>query len=389
MTQHGAAAFALCCGSVFVGAAEPAFAASFTLLHSFQGAEGADPLAGLIAARGLLYGTTFRGGAANDGTVFSLNPTPGATKLVYSLSGGKNAATPLAGLTYVGGVLYGATTYGGASGNGTVFSLDPKTGAEHVVYSFPGGAGGAHPQASLLYKGGVLFGTTTNGGAAGFGTVFSIVLKTGHERVLYSFLGGSDGAYPFATLLNVGGTLFGTTEGGGSASCTPNGCGTVFSVAPVTGTETVVHAFQGGSDGASPYGGLIVVGGLLYGTTTDGGGTGCTHGCGTVFSLDPASGAEKIAYAFQNNGDGATPIGNLASIGGILFGVTQVGGANIYGSIFALNPATGALTSLYSFTGGSDGANPYGGLIAFDGVLYGTTQVGGANRDGTVFSVAP
>ena len=95
-----------------------------------------------------------------------------------------------------------------------------------------------------------------------------------------------------------------------------------------------------------------------------------------------------MVYAFQNTGDGANPFG-LVNTGGLLYGITQVGGAQSFGSVYSLNPATAALTTLYSFTGASDGANPYGGLATADGLLYGTTQAGGAVHDGTVFAITP
>jgi uncharacterized repeat protein (TIGR03803 family) len=137
--------------------------------------------------------------------------------------------------------------------------------------------------------------TTREGGGScfgGCGTVFSIDLSTGTETVLYTFLGGTDGANPTSALLNVGGILYGTTGGGGAACPAISGCGTVFSLNPQTGTETVLHAFMDGTDGSGPSGPLIDVGGTLYGITYAGGGatfpTPCFGtGCGTIFSYTP------------------------------------------------------------------------------------------------------
>jgi len=161
----------------------------------------------------------------------------------------------------VGGTLYGTTYWGGATDNGTVFSVTPS-GAESVIYSFKGGSDGGNPSAGLISVGGTLYGTTYGNPAIGNGTVFSVT-PSGTETVLYSFKGGSDGAGPRAGLLEFNGLLYGTTLGGG------NGNGTVFNVT-LAGTETVVHSFQGGSDGKDPQAALINVHGTLYGTTING-----------------------------------------------------------------------------------------------------------------------
>jgi len=166
-----------------------------------------------------------------------------------------------------------------------------------VVYSFKGGSDGAEPQAGLIEVGGALYGTTFLGGTAcgyedGCGTVFQIT-TAGVEKVLHSFGNGSDGTFPRAPLIDVGGTLYGTTQYGGSTVCgesEANHCGTVFKIT-VAGEETVLHSFKGGKDGATPVAGLIAIGNTLYGTTVSGG-TGtddpCIHvpaGCGTLFSI--------------------------------------------------------------------------------------------------------
>jgi len=200
------------------------------------------------------------------------------------------------------------------------------------------------------------------------------------EAVVYSFQGGSDGDGPTAGLINVGGTLYGTTFGG-------TGCGTVFSVTQA-GVEKVLHYFSClGTDGQNPEGGLIDVGGTLYGVTESGG----ALGAGTVFSITRA-GFEKVLYSFGTSGgyDGGTPSGALINVGGTLYGVATNGGANFLGTVFSVTPA-GVENVLYSFTGKADGAGPVGGLIEVNGTLYGTTENGGgrcANSGcGTVFSV--
>ena len=399
MLRTYAAAIALCCAAL-EGAAAPAQADNFQLLYAFTGGRHGDhPYASLLKVGGRLYGTTIGDGAFGGGTVFSLDPATGDEKLVYSFGRGHDAAFPYASLLNVGGTLYGTTITGGAFGHGAVFSLSPKTGAEAVVYSFQSGSDGAGPQASLIDVGGTVYGTTTFGGGStackyGCGTVFSLNPTTGAETVVYYFQGGSDGAGPGASLINVGGMLYGTTNNGGNTNCYA-GCGTVFSLDPTTGTETILHAFRRIGDGAYPSAaGLVAVGGRLFGTTTNGGSTNCTEGCGTVFSMNLTTGVEKVVYPFPGGSDGDSPFAGLIKAGGTLYGTTLFGGAADRGTVFSMNPKTGAETVLYSFQGDGDGDNPYAGVIDVGGTLYGTTGYGapkncGGTSCGTVFGLTP
>jgi uncharacterized repeat protein (TIGR03803 family) len=290
---------------------------------------------------------------------------------------GRNKLLAVARLTDVRGTLYGTTQSGGAGtgicGCGTVFKLNPKTTVYRVVYSFPMG-GGEFPLGGLTNFIGTLYGTTQRGGTDGNGTVFSINPMTGAEAGLYSFQNNSsDGANPQAGLINVKGTLYGTTYAGGGTGCAfSQGCGTVFSINPTTGDEAVVHSFQNdGTDGFSPYAGLINVKGMLYGTTYDGGGTGCVNnlGCGTVFSINPTTGAEAVVHSFQGfPTDGNEPAAGLIEVKGTLYGTTSAGGANGYGTVFSINTATGVEKLVYSFQNdGADGYFPQAGLINVDG----------------------
>jgi uncharacterized repeat protein (TIGR03803 family) len=274
-------------------------------------------------------------------------------------------------------------------------------GSYKVLHAFQGGSDGSWPLASVIDVGGTLYGTTFQGGGAstchgphgvvyGCGTVFSLNLTTGAENVVYSFQGGSDGRGPSAGLIKLGDKLYGTTLlGGGSATCIwrgqRHGCGAVFSVNPTTGAERVVYSFQGGSDGAFPMASLIDVGRTLYGTTYAGG----TPGYGTIFSLNPTTGAETVVHAFRNSDDGAYPQASLIDVGGTLYGTTARGGPSGDGTVFLQNPATGVETVVYPFRGGSDAEYPEASLIDVGGILYGTTFQGGASGCGTVFSLNP
>ena len=233
----------------------------------------------MIDAEGQLYGTTYNGGADNDGTVFRVS-TSGNEKVLYNFffyypSGGNVAAN----LVDVKGTLYGTTELGGSgtsAGYGTLYSIS-TTGTEKLLHGFDG-SDGYYPAAGLINVNGTLYGTTEGGGAYGNnGTAFSVTTSRS-LTALHSFGSGSDGSSPWASLLNVGSTLYGTTEAGGMY-----GKGTVFSMS-LTGTdEKVIHDFGYGSDGARPLAGLIDVKGTLYGTTSAGG----TYGDGTVFALTP------------------------------------------------------------------------------------------------------
>jgi uncharacterized repeat protein (TIGR03803 family) len=166
--------------------------------------------------------------------------------------------------------------------------------------------------------------------------VFRIDLTTGAFGVVYAFGGGSDGSEPAPALINFHGTLYGTTGSGGGAACQGSGCGTVYSIDPNTGAEAVIYAFAGGSDGAGPAG-VVDLHGTLYGATDNGGGTGCGVGCGTVFSLDPGTGAEAVLYAFTGGNDGSFPMAGLTTRHGLLYGEATTGAA-IYGTVFQLTP---------------------------------------------------
>ncbi|MGD0191292.1 MAG: choice-of-anchor tandem repeat GloVer-containing protein [Rhizomicrobium sp.] len=400
---------ALLAGMIACAFSQPAsavHAAKYTekVVWSFgSGTDGSQPVAGLIDVKGMLYGTTGAGGGSGRGAVFTLDPSTGAENVLYSFCSQQNCtdgADPGAGLIDTKGVLYGTTEVGGANGRGTVFSLDPGTGNESALYSFcsqQNCADGAAPQAGVIDVNGTLYGTTFVGNNIG-GTVFSLDPGTGAETVLYSFCSQmfcTDGFEPAAGVIDVKDMLYGTTSQGGANTngCNEEGCGEVFSVDPDTGAETVIHSFGDGADGQIPLAGLIDVNGTLYGTT-DNGGANTNHlcngwlgidSCGAVFALNPKTGKEKAIYSFcslKNCKDGANPVAGLIAVRGTLYGTTTDGGSGSCngfgcGTVFSIDPKTGVETVLYSFAGGGDGANPQAGLINVKGSLYGTTFEGG------------
>jgi uncharacterized repeat protein (TIGR03803 family) len=311
---------------------------------------------------------------------------------IHVFKGGNDGAGPYAGLISDGaGNTYGTTSGGGGGcadgGCGTVFELT-KNKKQSVLYAFKGGSDGSSPDGSLMLDvSGTLYGTTLTGGGTGCGgygcgTLFKLA-PDGTETVLYAFQGSSDGYQPGGNVvMDQSGDLYGTTAGGGTynATCT-GGCGTIFELRP-DGTKITLYEFQGGNDGEGPSGDLISdSSGNLYGTTSLGGEQ-CNvskFGCGTVFKITP-SGKETILYAFQGGIDGFEPFGGVVADGaGNLYGTTLEGGAEgCCGVVFEVPAVGGSETTLYSFRGGSDGEWPAAGVVRdSDGNLYGTTEVGG------------
>jgi uncharacterized repeat protein (TIGR03803 family) len=210
--------------------------------------------------------------------------------------------------------------------------------------------------------------------------VYAVDPATGAETVLHSFGSSSDGQFPYSGLININGTLYGTTALGGA-----RGVGVVFSVNPMNGAEAVVHSFGKGGDGRYPSASLINVKGTLYGTTSAGG----IYGGGSVFSVNPQTGSETVLHSFGNGTDGQSPLASLLDVNGTLYGTTWDGGIYGYGIVFSLNRKTGAESVLYSFGNGADGQSPSGALINLSGTFYGTTSAGGSYGEGTVFSITP
>ncbi|MBV9718073.1 MAG: hypothetical protein JOZ77_02055 [Candidatus Eremiobacteraeota bacterium] len=352
---------------------------NFKTLLDFDGSyAGAGPGAGLIALPPNFYGTTTAGGLFGYGIVFRLT-ADGKEKVLHSFHyDGYYSAAPL---LRRGKTFYGTTAGGGSHSSGSVFSLDAN-GRENWVYDFKGAPDGEAPYAGLVELGGTLFGTTEYGGSGGAcgnytcGTVFQIS-TSGHERVIYSFQGGGDGENPLDGLINLNGKLYGTAYGGRYKG------GIVFSLT-AAGKKTVIYNFRNTpSDGQEPNG-LVALGGKLYGTTVFGG----TENEGTVFSVSLA-GKEQVLHSFGASSglDGSNPQTALIAYNGQLYGTSSQGGVGRNGIVFEIS-TTGSLKVLHSFTG-PDGSDPIGSLLEVGGKLYGTTFGGGNDDDGVVFELTP
>jgi uncharacterized repeat protein (TIGR03803 family) len=371
-----------------------AAAQSFQVLHAFQGgSDGGIPIGGMAFDKyGNLFGTTRYGGVgigSGFGIVFKIDAITGHFLNLHNfLEGppGYDGLMPYGGLFYKSGYFYGTTFIGGANSDGVVFKVGESGGGRYShLHVFAGDTDGAAPEAGVVLDRatGNVFGTTYYGGivgcALGCGTIF--VIAQNQERVVYSFGGGNDGAHPTAPLVeDKAGNFYGTTVEGGAY-----GYGTVFKL-NTSGRETVLHAFNY-NDGGAPTSGLLVDRfGNLYGTTSGGG----PNRGGTVFKLSP-DGTETVLHSFSGPSDGAQPLaGLIKDASGNFYGTTVAGGNTCYpsgcGTVFKLAP-DGTLTVLYKFTGASDGANPYAGLVLRKGILYGAASSGGAYGYGTIFTI--
>jgi uncharacterized repeat protein (TIGR03803 family) len=370
-----------------------------TVMHSFglSATDGNGPLNVIQASDGNFYGITEYGGTYNNGTIFKI--TPGGVESVILSFGAPtgnfldDGEAPLGGIMQASdGNFYVTTTSGGQYGNGTVNKVGPD-GTETLLHSFAGGNDGAYPEAALIQStDGNLYGTTSGGGASGNGTVFRIT-PAGDLTNLYSFAGGVDASSPVTALVQASdGNLYGTTSGGG------NGWGTVFKIAP-SGAETVVYSFTNTTDGAHPSGALIQGSdNNLYGLTEEGGQNFPNGTVGGVLFKLSLTGALTVVHSFGASGDGDDPSGRLLQgSDGSLYGTTNgIPGSPIsgpYGTVFKVT-ATGSETVLYSFKGGLDGDEPRAGIIlGSDGAFYGTTFYGGTSNNalgtGTVFKLVP
>jgi uncharacterized repeat protein (TIGR03803 family) len=351
---------------------------SLTELHSFAlfDPAGTGPAAGLVRdASGNLYGTTEDGGPSNAGTVFRLSPGGAFTVLhVFSQSDG---AFPQAELLLDGtGRLYGTTPYGGPDGRGTVFGMSTDGTGFAVLHAFAA-VGPGRPSSSLVRDAaGKLCGTTSEGGESGGGIVFRLEADGSGFTILHS-LSYFEGSHPFGGLTVDGaGAFYGTASDGGAT-----GNGTVFQLSP-QGVLSVLHSF--GRDGLHPQGGLALdQSGRLHGTTAYGG----ARGSGGVFTWDPAGGF-RLRHSFdQALREGVLPASTpVLDSSGNLYGTAQGGGTEGHGTVYKLAPDD-ELSILHSFAG-PDGANAYAG-VTFDagGRLCGTTTDGGPFEQGVAYCV--
>jgi uncharacterized repeat protein (TIGR03803 family) len=362
-------------GTVFRIATNGTFAA----LYAFPGLNDGQAASALVhGGDGKYYGTTQYGGANGDnGTVFKIT-TNGPLINLYSFTGGDDGANPLAGLVQGSdGNFYGTASAGGVFGEGSIFEITPD-GTPTILYSFMGASDGSYPNSALVPgRDGNFFGTTSVGDGQN-GTIFK-VSTNGDLDTLYSFTGELDGTQPNGVVRGVDGNFYGTTSDGGT-----NSSGAFFMMT-AGGSLTVLYSFTGGNDGGFPLTSLVQGGdGNFYGTTSQGG---AGAGNGTVFQITP-NGALATLYSFNGDTDGDSPSGLLAGTDGNFYATTADGGTNGDGAIFKLTPG-GMLTNLYSFTNGADGGSPSTSLVqGGDGSFFGTTASGADGGFGGIFHLS-
>jgi len=365
-------------------------AQTFATLHSFDGSDGEFPFAALIqGTNGILFGTTNEGAGSSGGTAFQIT-TGGVLTTLYSFCSQIDCADgehPSTLIQATDANFYGTTCCGGANGHGTVFRINPVRELT-VLYSFCAQSGctdGNGPLTALVQgSDGNLYGTAASGGELGWGTAFKITLS-GRLTTLHSFA-FTEGSGPSTPLIQAAdGNFYGTAAGGGAFG----NMGTVYMITPA-GSLTTLHSFNG-TDGNTPN--RLVRGrdGNFYGTTNSGGAN--IH-YGTVFKIT-SRGTLTTLYSFcsqSNCADGEFPRDLNSATDGAFYGTTVGGGSNGgLGTIFKID-SSAALTTLYNFcsqSGCADGSNPHGALVqGTDGKFYGTTENGGTNRRGTVFSLS-
>ena len=328
---------------------------------------------------GNLYGTTDSGGSAGWGIVYQLEPN-GKETVLHTFTGEEDGGSPESNLARdAQGNLYGTNT-SGAGSYGVVFKLTP-TGQFTTLHTFTGGTGGAEAESGVsLDTQGNLYGTTFVGGAFNAGMVYEIDIFN-QFTVLYNFTGGVDGGFPNGGLvLDAEGNLYGTAGAGGQY-----GLGVIYKLSP-SGQQTVLYSFTGGADQAHPWAGVVLdAQGTLYGTNLGL----YSPQVGTVFSLTKA-GTFTTLHTFTGTPDGCNPYGGVTlDAAGNLYGTTQTCGSAGYGVVYKISP-DGQETILHNFANAGDGRNPQSGVtVDSQGVVFGTTQVGGARNAGVIFKIVP
>lgn len=377
-------------------------------LYSFSPPpDGNSPVSDMMLVGSLMYGTTYGGGKANLGTVYSVNPSsPPGEHVVYSFRGAPDGAIPEAGITPYNGALYGTTFFGGRRGSGcftdrgcgTVYTI--ANGSEAVLHEFKGAPrDGANPVTGVHMIGGTFYGTTKYGGRQNFGVLYSLT-PTGAEKVLHDFTGGpGDGAYPVGNLVPLPAkcttdcSVYGVTAAGGKSNV-----GTLFeftTTATSVSYKGVIHSFTT-SEGDSPVG-LTSNGATIYGAASSDG----QNNRGSLFQYDtqePPQRAFSVIHAFKGfNGDGAVPLARPIYSRGVLYGTTREAGN---GTIYKMILLNSQECQIYRFGAPPDGQRPVAPLAVDNNskppTLFGTTIEGGlyANKTsndgyGTVFVISP
>lgn len=346
--------------------------AQFTKIYDFNGVtSGQYPEGDLISDGTFLYGVTSAGGVSSQGTIFKILPDGTSYQKLFDFTGA-NGSGPAGTLLYDGTYLYGTTKFGGATGiYGTIFKIKPDGTGFTQLLDF-NTTSYKWPNKTLVTDGTFLYGTFYTGGP-GVGNIFKIKLDGTGFALVYNF-NGLDGEHPMALIYD-GTFLYGMCYTGGV-----NGIGTVFKVMP-DGTGFVkLLDFAGASNGKHPQGSLFYDGAFLYGMTKSGG----ISDLGSMFKIMP-NGTGYVKLLDFTGVNGNRPYGTLISDGVFLYGMTNIGGANNYGTIFKIMPDGTSYYRMFDFDGSVSGIEPFGSLFYDGSFLYGIANAGGANSLGTIF----
>ncbi len=354
----------------------------FVKLMDFSGfTDGSSPQGSLIFDGTFLYGMTSAGGINNMGTIFKIMPDGTGYIKLMDFSGVADGRVPQGSLIFDGTFLYGMTSAGGTNDKGTVFKIMPDGSGFVRLMSFLNAISGSSPLGSLVFDGTFLYGMTSAGGSINnMGTIFKIMPDgTGYVKLM-TFSGVSNGSGPQGSLITDGTFLYGMTAGGGT-----NNMGTFFKIMPNGTGYAKLLDFAGILNGSGPQGNLFSDGTFFYSMTNLGG----TNNIGTMFKIMPSGSGYTKLIDFTGNINGQRPFGSFISDGIFLYGMTVEGGTNNMGTIYKIKPDGTSYTKLMDFNGATNGSNPHTSLISHDTVLYGATTFGGVNNQGTVFKINP
>jgi uncharacterized repeat protein (TIGR03803 family) len=353
--------------------------AQYTKLMDFAGASnGRNPQSSLFSDGTFLYGMSTKGGTNNMGTIFKIKPDGTGYLKLLDFAGTNNGRYPIGSLISDGTFLYGITNAGGTNDMGTIFKIKPDGTGYVKVYDFGFATNGSYPRSSLFYDGTFLFGMTPNGGTNGMGTIYKIKPDgTGYLKLL-DFAGVLNGSGSSGPLISDGTFLYGVTGWGGT-----NDFGTIFKIKPDGTGYSKLLDFAGATNGRKPLWSLISDGTFLYGMTPQGG----TNSLGTIFKIkyDGTGFVKLMDFAGATNG--SEPRSSLITDGIYLYGMTMIGGTNNLGTIFKIKPDGTDYTKLLDFDGMTKGSRPQSSLISVGTYLYGMTDTGGINGYGTIFKI--
>jgi uncharacterized repeat protein (TIGR03803 family) len=359
---------AICIASLFaISGFSVAQGQTYTVLHSFSVSEGNGPKAPPTVSGSKLYGTTFSGGSSGQGSVYSMSVDGTGFSLLRD-----NGEYSFTGLVVGNSTLYGTTSYGGATHGGTIFSMRMDGSNYSVLHELSSSTDGTEPHGGLTLGGSTLYGTTFWGAGAGTGTIFKASTDGSDFSILHTF-DSKGGRSVETTMVLADSTLYGTTDAGGTSDC-----GTIFKI-NTDGSGFSTLRSMTWNDAPWPSGGLTLVGSSLYGASQQ-----------TLFKMNLNGTGFTTLHSFVPSTDGQSPSGTLALIGSTLYGTAGSGGLNDGGTIFRMNVDGSDFNVLHAFAAygvGSDGRGPQAGLTLSGSTLYGTTQVGGSNNMGTVFSI--